>query len=214
MTQTRMRQILIAVAALMVVALAGVGLAAALRAPQPGGASQSQSPGPDATQQPSGAPSSDDGDSGDDDGDDADDGGDDSASGDDAFYGDTVTDSAEGDDEAEFASGLGVRIVDVKKVELKGEGIGATSGPGVEVTIELRNDTGKKASLAAVVVNAYSGDKRTPATPVETTDGFDGSLAKGATKRGTYTFGTPKDAALFIAVSTAADSGVVVLEHR
>ena len=211
MTQTQMRQILIAVAALMVVALAGAGLAAALRAPQTGGTPQSQSPGPGATQQPSSAPSSDEAEADDDD-DDGDSG--DRASGDDAFYGDTVTDSAEGDDEAEFSSGLGVRIVDVKKVELKGEGIGATSGPGVEVTIELRNNTGKKASLAAVVVNAYSGKERTPATPVETTDGFDGSLAKGATKRGTYTFGTPKDAALFIAVSTAADSGVVVLEHR
>jgi len=205
-TQTRMRQLLIAVAALIVVALAGVGLAAALRAPETGTAapgatdaptqSSTAAPGDEATEEPSGAASTDDDDS------------------DDEFYGEPVTDSAEGEDGAEFESGLGVRILSVKKVELEGDGIGSVSGPGVEVTIELSNDTGKKASLGAVVVNAYTGDERTPATPVETTDGFDGSIAKGATKLGTYTFGAPANETLFVTVSTSADSGVVVLEHR
>ena len=206
MTQTRMRQLLIAVAALIVVALAGVGLAAALRSPDPGTAapgatdvptqSATAAPGDDATADPSGAPSTDDDDS------------------DDKFYGEPVTDSAEGKDGAEFESGLGVRILTVKKVELDGDGIGSVSGPGVAVTIELSNDTGKKASLGAVVVNAYTGDDRTPATPVESDDGFAGSIAQGATKAGTYTFGAPANETLYVTVSTSATSGVVVLEYR
>jgi len=215
MTQTRMRQIVIAVAALIVVALAGVGLAAALRAPDGSATSQGPSPDPVASQGPSSAPSNE---ADDDDDDSSSDGDGDGDANDDSsgkkFYGDTVIDSADGDAKAEFASGLSVRIVDVTPVELKGEGIGATSGPGFEVTIELLNNTGKKASLGSVVVNAYTGDERTPATPVENADGFEGSIAKGAKDRGTYTFGTSSNETLFIAVSTAADSGVVVLEHR
>ena len=211
MKNARMRQLLIALGSLLVVALVGVGIAAALRAPSPGGAQPTGSPAPSSVSSTTPAPEDEDSaDEGSDDGEPGD-----ATSKDDEFYGDTVTDSAEGEEAAEFENGLGVRLVEVEQVTLDGEGIGSTSGPGVEVTIELTNKTGKKASLGAVVVNAYTGKERTPATPVEGATGFEGSIAKGAKKLGTYSFGVPKaGATLYLAVSTSADSGVVVLEYR
>lgn len=131
-------------------------------------------------------------------------------------FGDTVVDVGD-DGEAEFDSGLEAELVSVKKTEVSGSGVGAANGPAYDVVIELTNDSSSKIDLSAVVVNAYSGDDRTPATPAEA-DGskpFTGSLAAGKSVRGHYFFGVAAtEGVLRVTLSTSADSGLVVLEYR
>jgi hypothetical protein len=131
-------------------------------------------------------------------------------------FGDTVVDVGD-DGEAEFESGLEAELVTVKKTEVSGSGVGAANGPAYDIVIELTNDSSKKIDLSAVVVNAYTGDDRTPGTPAEA-DGskpFAGSLAAGKSVRGHYFFGVAAtEGVLRVTLSTSADSGLVVLEYR
>jgi len=134
---------------------------------------------------------------------------------DDAF-GDTVVDVGD-DGEAEFENGLEARFVTVKETEVSGSGVGAANGDGYDIVIELENDSSKAIDLSAVVVNAYTGKERTPATPAdgEGAQPFTGKLAPGATVRGHYYFGVAAtDVVLRVTLSTSADSGLVVLERR
>lgn len=131
-------------------------------------------------------------------------------------FGDTVVDVGD-DGEAEFENGLEARFISVKETEVSGSGIGAANGPAYDVVIELENDSSKAIDLGSVVVNAYTGDERTPATPAEGEGAkpFAGTLAAGATVRGHYFFGvTATGDLLRVTLSTSADSGLVVLEYR
>ena len=131
-------------------------------------------------------------------------------------FGDTVVDVGD-DGEAEFDSGLEVKLVTVKRTEVTGTGIGAANGPAYDIVIELDNDSDKKVDLSAVVVNVYTGKERTPATPADAKGAapLSGSLAAGATVRGRYFFGvTAYGDVVRVTLSTSADSGLVVLEHR
>ena len=131
-------------------------------------------------------------------------------------FGDTVVDVGD-DGEAEFDSGLEVKLVTVKKTEVTGTGIGAANGPAYDIVIEVDNDSGKKIDLSAVVVNVYTGKDRTPATPADAKGAkpLAGSVAAGATVRGRYFFGvTAYDGVVRVTLSTSADSGLVVLENR
>ena len=131
-------------------------------------------------------------------------------------FGDTVVDVGD-DGEAEFDSGLEVKLVTVKRTEVTGTGIGAANGPAYDIVIELDNDSDKKIDLSAVVVNVYTGKEPTPATPADAKGAapLSGSVAAGATVRGRYFFGvTAYGGVVRVALSTSADSGLVVLEHR
>jgi len=131
-------------------------------------------------------------------------------------FGDTVVDVGD-DGEAEFDSGLEVKLVTVKRTEVTGTGIGAANGPAYDIVIELDNDSDKKIDLSAVVVNVYTGKEPTPATPADAKGAapLSGSVAAGATVRGRYFFGvTAYGDVVRVTLSTSADSGLVVLEHR
>ena len=131
-------------------------------------------------------------------------------------FGDTVVDVGD-DGEAEFDSGLEVKLVTVKRTEVTGTGIGAANGPAYDIVIELDNDSDKKIDLSAVVVNVYTGKERTPATPADAKGAapLSGSVTAGATVRGRYFFGvTAYGDVVRVTLSTSADSGLVVLEHR
>jgi len=134
---------------------------------------------------------------------------------DDAF-GDTVVDVGD-DGEAEFENGLEAKFVTVKQTEVSGSGVGAANGDGYDIVIELENDSSKAVDLSSVVVNAYTGTERTPATPAEGKGAkpFSGTLAPGATVRGHYFFGVAATGVVLrVTLSTSADSGLVVLERR
>jgi hypothetical protein len=131
-------------------------------------------------------------------------------------FGDTVVDVGD-EGAAEFENGLEARFVSVQKTEVSGSGIGAANGPAYDVIMEFENTSSKTIDLGSVVVNAYTGDERTPATPAEGEDAqpFAGTLAAGKIVRGHYYFGVAAtDEVLRVTLSTSADSGLVVLEYR
>jgi len=130
----------------------------------------------------------------------------------DPAYGEPVV-AATDDGSAAFASGLSVELVSVTDTTITGSGIGSTSGPAIEVTIRVTNTSSSTLSLTPVV-NAYSGDDRVPLTPDEST-ALASSIAAGEYSDGRYTFALDDaTATIWITVSTAPDSGLVVLQHN
>lgn len=67
---------------------------------------------------------------------------------------------------------------------------GEISGPAIRVTVEIRNESTEPIDLEYVVVNAYSGQDRTPAAPIMQPGGdpFTGSLDGGGSAEGVYLF--------------------------
>lgn len=94
---------------------------------------------------------------------------------------------------APLAENLFVTVTKVEPVTLVAHGIGETSGPGVMVTIDMRNATSAAINLDGMAVNAHYGT--TPATPngAPPAQAFSGSLAPGATATGKYAFRVPSD---------------------
>ena len=130
----------------------------------------------------------------------------------DPYYGDAVVE-ASSDGSADLATGLKVELVSVTATSITGSGIGSTSGPAIEVTVRVTNGTGAAASLAPVV-NAYSGDERTPLTPDHDTP-IASSIAASGESVGSYTFAVDDSSStIWITVSTAPDSGLVLFEHN
>ena len=76
---------------------------------------------------------------------------------------------------------------------LTAEAPGETSGPGVFVTVTIRNDTDAQVDLNGLAVNAHYGN-RIPAAPVRSVAAaLEGPLAPGASKSARYAFRVPKD---------------------
>lgn len=98
--------------------------------------------------------------------------------------------------EATTAPGVTARLAEIKSVQAKASLPGEVGGPALAITVKVKNDTGKKLSLALGVVNAYYGRDRTPAVSVAS-DGevpFPESIADGESATGVYVFQIPEDA--------------------
>lgn len=89
----------------------------------------------------------------------------------------------------EIGEGLVVAVVRVDDIDLEAQGIGETSGPGVAVIVEIRNDRDEPVDVGGVVVNATVRTD-VPATPHFSTPyaPFEGELAPGETATATYPF--------------------------
>ena len=129
----------------------------------------------------------------------------------DPYYGDVVV-SATDDDSAKLAAGVKVDLVSVAETSITGSGVGSTSGPGIEVTVRVTNTSAATITIAPVV-NAYVGDERTPLTPDHDTP-IASSIAASGQSVGSYTFAVDDSSAtIWITVSTAPDSGLVLFEY-
>jgi hypothetical protein len=115
---------------------------------------------------------------------------------------------------APLAENLFVTVTKVEPVTLEAHGTGETSGPGVLVTIDIRNATSAPLDLATMAVNAHYGD--TPATPngAPPAKPFSGSLAPGATATAKYAFRVPSNQAGAVVVDIQSSSGpnVVIVD--
>lgn len=135
----------------------------------------------------------------------------------DPFFGEPVVAVGSGDTPAANDDGLAVRIVSVDDTTVTGEGIGATSGPGLVVVISVTNNGSANLSFESAAVNAYAGEERAPLTAadVDGASALSGSLAPGASATATYGFSvdaTPS--VVWLTLSAGAGSGLLVLEHR
>jgi hypothetical protein len=95
--------------------------------------------------------------------------------------------------EAELGGNVFVTVTKIEPTSLTAKGPGEVSGPGVIVTVDVRNATNNALDLAGLVVNAHYGDG-TPAVPAAVqADALAGTIAPGASKSGTYAFSVPTD---------------------
>lgn len=98
--------------------------------------------------------------------------------------------------EATTAPGVTARLARIDSVEATASLPGEVGGPALAITVKVKNETGKKLSLALGVVNAYYGPERTPAVSVAS-DGevpFPASVAAGESATGVYVFQIPEEA--------------------
>lgn len=98
--------------------------------------------------------------------------------------------------EATTAPGVTARLARIDSVEATASLPGEVGGPALAITVKVKNETGKKLSLALGVVNAYYGPERTPAVSVAS-DGevpFPASVADGQQAKGVYVFQIPEEA--------------------
>ncbi|MBC7279610.1 hypothetical protein, partial [Nocardioides sp.] len=97
--------------------------------------------------------------------------------------------------EATTAPGVTARLARIDSVEATASLPGEVGGPALAITVKVKNETGKKLSLALGVVNAYHGPERTPAVSVAS-DGevpFPASVAAGESATGVYVFQIPEE---------------------
>lgn len=110
--------------------------------------------------------------------------------------------------EATPEPGVTVTVPSVEKVTGEANVPGEVGGPALRFTVELTNGTGKVLDLRTVVVNAYYGPDRTPATPLLKPGGqaFEPEVAAGESARGVFVFGVPPE--LQEQVELEIDAGV------
>jgi hypothetical protein len=98
---------------------------------------------------------------------------------------------------AEVTPQRGVTVVVPKVEEVTGESNvpGEVGGPALRFTVDVTNGTGKTLDLRTVVVNAYYGPDRTPASPLLKPGGkaFGSEVGDGDTARGVFVFNVPTE---------------------
>lgn len=116
---------------------------------------------------------------------------------------------------APFGDGVTATIVSVVPVQSIGKGPGEISGPAIKVTISLENGTNNTVPVNQVTVNASYGTADDPSIPIlgdPSAKPFTGTVASGASTRGTYIFDIPTGdrSRVTVSVSHAALSPIVV----
>jgi hypothetical protein len=98
-------------------------------------------------------------------------------------------------DEATPEPGVTVVVPKVEKVTGEANIPGEVGGPALRFTVDVTNGTGKTLDLRTVVVNAYYGPDRTPASPLLKPGGkaFEAEVGDGDTARGVFVFNVPAE---------------------
>jgi hypothetical protein len=116
------------------------------------------------------------------------------------------------DEPATIEGRLTASIIGVESIETEANVPGEIAGPGVIVTIEVRNDSDQTIDLNSVVVDLIGGDG-VSATPILAgTTPVGGALAAGAAASGTYVFNIEEALRrdVTIQLNYAADVPVIV----
>ncbi|GHH72530.1 hypothetical protein [Promicromonospora soli] len=91
--------------------------------------------------------------------------------------------------------GVTVTVPSVEEVTGEANVPGEVGGPALRFTVELTNGTGEVLDLRTVVVNAYYGPDRTPATPLLKPGGraFESEVGADDAARGVFVFSVPPE---------------------
>jgi len=97
--------------------------------------------------------------------------------------------------EATPEPGVTVTVTSVEKVTGEANVPGEVGGPALRFAVELTNGTGKVLDLRTVVVNAYYGQDRTPATPLLKPGGkpFEAEVAADESALAVFVFTIPPE---------------------
>lgn len=114
---------------------------------------------------------------------------------------------------AEFGNGVTARILSIAPVSISATMPGQTSGPGMEVQVEVTNGSASAIDLSRVTVDLADADgaSHQPGDPTGMA-GFSGELPAGSTATGTYQYrvdpAAPRDARLTIKYSATTPTVV------
>jgi hypothetical protein len=94
---------------------------------------------------------------------------------------------------AQPSDGVTAQLVSIEQVTGEATVPGEVGGPSLRFTVSVANRTGPALDLSAAVVNAYTGDALTPATPLMKPGGqpFPGQVAAGGSAQGVFVFNVP-----------------------
>jgi hypothetical protein len=115
-----------------------------------------------------------------------------------------------------LAANLTATVTKLEATKLKAAGPGDVAGPGVIVTVEIRNDTAQTVNLDLMAVTANYG-KDTPASPNRgATTSLAGQLAPGQSKSGSYGFRVPESETglITIDIQHSASPNIVVVQAK
>jgi hypothetical protein len=117
---------------------------------------------------------------------------------------------------APFGDGLIANVVRIDQLQLEAHGPGEIAGPGVGVTVELKNESANPIDLGGIAVNA-SYRNGVPASASETAPAAAaaGALPPGETRRGVYVFQVPREdvGSLVVEVNYNGSPNVVLIRH-
>lgn len=91
-------------------------------------------------------------------------------------------------------AGLVAEIVKMEAVQGEAVQAGDIAGPAVQFTLRIDNRSGEPVDLGLVAVNAYVGERRTPAVGLSRPGGapFEGILRDGESAEGVYVYNIPE----------------------
>ncbi|MBO9553273.1 hypothetical protein [Cellulomonas sp.] len=120
------------------------------------------------------------------------------------------------DAQAQPADGVTAHLVSIEPVTGEATLPGEVGGPSLRFTVSVANRSGPALDLSAAVVNAYSGDALSPATPLLKPGGqpFPGEVAAGGSVTGVFVFNVPpaERGHVRLEVDLAPDLTVVLFE--
>lgn len=119
-------------------------------------------------------------------------------------------------DAVEGEDGVQVALTNIESVQGQAVQPGEVSGPAIRVTVTLTNGSDRPLNTNSVVVNAYTGADRRPASPLVLPGGLamDEVLASGASTYGIYIFQIPEDQRSDVTITVDYAPGVAAVVFR
>jgi len=117
---------------------------------------------------------------------------------------------------AQFGDGLVANVVKVDELQLEARGPGEIAGPGVGVTVELKNESTNPIDLGGIAVNAsYANGVPAGASDATPSAAVAGALPPGETRQGVYVFQVPREdaASLVVEVNYNGSPNVVLIRR-
>lgn len=93
---------------------------------------------------------------------------------------------------AEVSTGAKVWVTNIRDVQISGVGPGEINGPGVAVTIRIRNASETPLDLNGTAVNAFFGTSPASQSTAKPSSLLEGDLAPGGVASGVYVFQKPQ----------------------
>jgi hypothetical protein len=114
---------------------------------------------------------------------------------------------------ADFGGGVTVDLASIESTQTTAQGPGEVAGPGLVITVRIKNGSAAAVPLNAVNVTVSDG-AQTPASPMSGTPAapFSGEVAPGAEAQGVYVFTLPGEYTdpATVTVSYSTDAPIVV----
>lgn len=114
---------------------------------------------------------------------------------------------------AAVGNGVVATLPRIEAIEGTAVGPGNIAGPALRITVRIENGTQEPVWLDGVAVNLYTGEDRTPASPLDDPSRrpFTGSIEPGESGEGVYVFSVATEARDLITIEVGYQAGAPLL---